>query len=115
MMERFPKCKKMVITLRGAINANHNTWGGVMYDGTLLYQSHRYDITDIVDRVGGGDSFMGALIYGLLSFNEDCQKTLDFAVAASALKHTIKGDYNQVGVDEVLNLMNGNSSGRVKR
>ena len=115
MMERFPKCKKMVVTLRGAINANHNTWGGVMYDGTLLYQSHRYDITDIVDRVGGGDSFMGALIYGLLSFNEDCQKTLDFAVAASALKHTIKGDYNQMGVDEVLNLMNGNSSGRVKR
>ena len=115
MMDKFPRCKKMVVTLRGAINANHNTWGGVLYDGTQLYKSRRYDITDIVDRVGGGDSFMGALIYGLLSFEGNDQKTLDFAVAASCLKHTIKGDYNLVSTGEVLSLMDGNGSGRVKR
>lgn len=66
----------MVITLRGAINANYNTWGGVLYDGIKLKESRRYDITDIVDRVGGGDSFMGALIYGLLSFEGDDQRHL---------------------------------------
>lgn len=115
MMTKFPRCKKMVITLRGAINANYNTWGGVLYDGIKLKESRRYDITDIVDRVGGGDSFMGALIYGLLSFEGDDQKTLDFAVAASCLKHTIKGDYNQVSKEEVLALMMGDASGRVKR
>ena len=86
MMDKFPRCKKVVVTLRGTINANHNTWGGVLYDGNRLHESRRYDITDIVDRVGSGDSFMGVLIYGLLSFNEDDQKTLDFAIAASCLK-----------------------------
>lgn len=115
MMTKFPRCKKMVVTLRGAVNANHNTWGGVLYDGSKLYESRRYDITDIVDRVGGGDSFMGALIYGLLSFEGDNQKALDFAVAASCLKHTVKGDYNQVSKEEVLALMSGDVSGRVKR
>ncbi|MCF0193573.1 MAG: sugar kinase [Bacteroidaceae bacterium] len=115
MMERFPRCKKMVITLRGAINANHNTWAGVLYDGHQLFQSPTYNITDIVDRVGGGDSFMGALIYGLRVFKDDDQHALNFAVAASCLKHTIKGDYNQVTVDEVESLVNGNTSGRVKR
>ena len=83
--------------------------------GNRLHESRRYDITDIVDRVGSGDSFMGVLIYGLLSFNEDDQKTLDFAIAASCLKHTIKSDYNQVSKDEVFSLMGGDESGRVKR
>lgn len=64
MMKKFPHCKKIALTLRGAINANHNTWRGILYDRKNLYQSHRYDITDIVDRVGSGDSFMGGLIYG---------------------------------------------------
>ena len=114
MMERFPRCKKMVVTLRGAINANHNTWGGVLYNGKDLLTSRRYDITDIVDRVGGGDSFMGGLIYGLLHYEDD-RKALEFATAASCLKHTLKGDYNWVSVQEVENLMNGDSSGRVKR
>ena len=114
MMKKFPKCKKMAITLRGAINANHNTWGGVLYDGKKLYESRRYDITDIVDRVGGGDSFMGGLIYGFLKYKDD-QKTLDFATAASCLKHSIKGDFNLVSVEEVERLMNGDSSGRVMR
>jgi len=115
LMKRFPRAKKVIITLRGSINANHNTWGGVLWDGRTLYQSPRYDITHIVDRVGGGDSFMGGLIYGLLSFPGDDQKALNFAVAASCLKHTIFGDYNQVTVAEVENLMKGDASGRVAR
>lgn len=114
MMNRFPRCQKMAVTLRGAINANHNTWGGVLYDGNKLYQSSRYDITDIMDRVGGGDSFMGGLIYGLLHYKDD-QKALDYATAASCLKHTIKGDYNQMNVSDVENLIEGDTSGRVKR
>lgn len=114
MMQMFPRCKKMVVTLRGAINANHNTWGGVLFDGKNLFESRRYDITDIVDRVGGGDSFMGGLIYGLLHYDND-QDALEFATAASCLKHTIKGDFNFVTAHEVENLMNGNASGRVNR
>lgn len=115
LMQRFPRAKKVIITLRGSINANHNTWGGVLYDGKQLFQSPRYDITHIVDRVGGGDSFMGGLIYGLLTYTCDDQKALNFAVAASCLKHTIYGDYNQVTVKEVENLMKGDGSGRVSR
>lgn len=114
MMERFPRCKKMVVTLRGAINANHNTWGGVLYNGKELIESRRYDITDIVDRVGGGDSFMGGLIFGLLHYQDD-RKALEFATAASCLKHTLKGDYNWVTVRDVESLINGDTSGRVKR
>ena len=115
LMQRFPRAKKVIITLRGSINANHNTWGGVLYDGSTLYQSPRYDITHIVDRVGGGDSFMGGLIYGLLTYTDNDQQALNFAVAASCLKHTIYGDYNMVTVAEVENLMKGDGSGRVSR
>lgn len=115
LMVKFPRAKKVIITLRGSINANHNTWGGVLFDGSTLYQSKRYDITHIVDRVGGGDSFMGGLIYGLLTYPTDSQKALEFAVAASALKHTIYGDFNLVTVSEVLSLMGGDGSGRVVR
>lgn len=115
LMQRFPRARKVIITLRGSINANHNTWGGVLYDGKQLFQSPRYDITHIVDRVGGGDSFMGGLIYGLLTYRQDDQQALNFAVAASCLKHTIYGDYNEVTVKEVENLMKGDGSGRVSR
>ncbi|MDD4418412.1 MAG: PfkB family carbohydrate kinase, partial [Bacteroides graminisolvens] len=115
MMKKFPRCKKMIVTLRGAINANHNTWGGVLYSDGSLKVSKRYDITHIVDRVGGGDSFMGGLIYGLISYPTDDQKALEFAVAASCLKHTIYGDFNLVTVAEVENLMKGDGSGRVSR
>ena len=115
MQARFPRAQKVIITLRGAINANHNTWGGVLYSDGKLLQSRRYDITHIVDRVGGGDSFMGGLIYGLISYPTDDQRALDFAVAASCLKHTIYGDYNQVTVEEVEKLMAGDGSGRVSR
>ena len=112
---RFPRARKVIITLRGAINANHNTWGGVLLSDNRLYESKRYDITHIVDRVGGGDSFMGGLIYGLNRYPEDDQKALDFAVAASCLKHTIYGDFNLVSVEEVEKLMAGDASGRVSR
>ncbi len=115
LMQRFPRARKVIITLRGSINANHNTWGGVLYDGKQLFQSPRYDITHIVDRVGGGDSFMGGLIYGLLTYPQDDQLALNFAVAASCLKHTIYGDYNEVTVKEVESLMKGDGSGRVSR
>ncbi len=115
LMKKFPRAKKVIITLRGSINANHNTWAGVLFDGKKLFQSPSYDITHIVDRVGGGDSFMGGLIYGLISFPNDDQKALNFAVAASCLKHTIYGDFNQVSVAEVENLMKGDGSGRVSR
>ena len=115
MMKRFPRCRKMIVTLRGAINASHNTWSGVLYSDGVLKQSRRYDITHIVDRVGGGDSFMGGLIYGLITYPGDDQKELDFAAAASCLKHTICGDFNLVTVAEVTNLMKGDGSGRVSR
>ena len=115
LMNKFPRARKVIITLRGSINANHNTWGGVLYSNGTLYQSNRYDITHIVDRVGGGDSFMGGLIYGLLTYTDDDKKALDFAVAASCLKHTIYGDFNLVTVPEVENLMKGDGSGRVSR
>jgi len=115
LMKRFPRAKKVIITLRGSINANHNTWGGVLYSGGKLYESKRYDITHIVDRVGGGDSFMGGLIYGLITWPQDDQKALEFAVAASCLKHTIYGDFNMVSVEEVEKLMGGDASGRVSR
>ncbi|MDO6517004.1 2-dehydro-3-deoxygluconokinase [Zobellia uliginosa] len=115
MMKKFPKAKKVITTLRGSISASHNTWAGVLWDGSKMYETRQYQITDIVDRVGGGDSFMGGLIYGLLKYPEDDQNALDFAVAASCLKHTIKGDANLVTVDEVEKLMGGDASGRVAR
>lgn len=115
MMDKFPKAKKVITTLRGSISASHNSWAGVLYDGNTMYQSPQYQITDIVDRVGGGDSFMGGLIYGLLKYPEDDQNALNFAVAASCLKHTIKGDANLVTIAEVQKLMSGDASGRVAR
>ena len=114
LMKRFPKTKKAIITLRGSISASHNTWSGVLFNGRELLESAEYQITHIVDRVGGGDSFMAGLIYGLITFNDD-QKALDFAVAASCLKHTIYGDFNMVSVSEVKKLMGGDTSGRVSR
>jgi 2-dehydro-3-deoxygluconokinase len=115
LMAKFPKAKKVIITLRGSISASHNSWSGVLWDGKQLFQAPTYQITHIVDRVGGGDSFMGGLIYGLNTYEGDDQKALNFAVAASCLKHTIKGDFNQVTVDEVEKLMGGDASGRVSR
>jgi len=115
LMKKFPKALKVIITLRGSVNANHNSWSGVLWDGNKLIQAPTYQITHIVDRVGGGDSFMGGLIYGLLTYPGDDQQALNFAVAASCLKHTIKGDYNLVTEEEVEKLMGGDASGRVSR
>lgn len=111
----FPRSKKIIITLRGSINADHNSWSGVLYNGEKLFKAPVYQITHIVDRIGGGDSFMGGLVYGLLKNPLDDQKALDFAVAASCLKHTINGDFNLVTIPEVEQLMKGDSSGRVVR
>jgi len=115
LMNQFPRAKKVIITLRGSINADHNSWSGVLFDGKRLFEAPEYQITHIVDRVGGGDSFMGGLIYGLITWPGDDQKALNFAVAASCLKHTIHGDYNLVSVSEVEQLMKGDGSGRVVR
>ncbi len=112
---RFPRCKKVITTLRGSVSASHNSWSGVLWNGHTLFEAPTYQITHIVDRVGGGDSFMGGLIYGLLTWPDDDQKALDFAVAASCLKHTIYGDFNRVTPEEVLKLMGGDASGRVSR
>lgn len=115
LMERFPNLKKVAITLRGSISASHNTWSGVLYDGETFYTAPTYQITHVVDRVGGGDAFAAGLIYGLLKFGSDLQRALNFAVAASCLKHTIFGDSNIVSVGEVEKLVAGIVSGRVSR
>jgi 2-dehydro-3-deoxygluconokinase len=115
LLKQFTRAKKVIITLRGSVNADHNSWSGVLFDGKKLFEAPEYQITHIVDRVGGGDSFMGGLIYGLLTYPGDDQKALNFAVAASCLKHTIHGDYNLVSVSEVEQLMKGDGSGRVVR
>ena len=114
IINRFPKVKKVITTLRESISANHNNWSAVLWNGKELLKSKTYHITHIVDRVGAGDSFMGGMIYGLLRMNEE-QEALEFAVAASALKHTIEGDFNRVNIEEVEKLMSGDASGRVSR
>jgi 2-dehydro-3-deoxygluconokinase len=114
LMERFPKAEKIVTSLRGSISASHNSWSGALYNGKKFIEAPTYQITHIVDRVGGGDSFMGGLIYGLLTYETD-QEALNFATAASCLKHTIPGDVNLATVEEVEALMEGDESGRVAR
>ena len=115
MLNQYPNLDKVAITLRGSISASHNTWSAILYDGKNMYFGPRYDIIPIVDRVGGGDSFMAGLIYGLLTYNDSLQSALNFAIAASCLKHTIIGDFNLVSKAEVLKLMEGDTSGRVSR
>lgn len=112
LVERFG-FKKVAITLRSSISANDNKWAAMLYDGTEYYFSRSYNI-HIVDRVGGGDSFGAGLIYSFLSGKESGQ-ALEFAVAASCLKHTIEGDFNMVSVDEVNKLAGGDGTGRVQR
>lgn len=112
--ERFPNLRTIAITLRGSISASHNTWSGVLWREGTFYTGAQYDITHIVDRVGGGDAFVGGLIYGLRTYDNP-QTALEFAIAASCLKHTIFGDFNLVSVGEVEKLMGGDISGRVSR
>jgi 2-dehydro-3-deoxygluconokinase len=104
----------VVSTLRESFSASHNGWKAMIYDGAEFYLSKRYDIAPIIDRVGGGDSFAGGLIHGLL-VKATQGEALEFAVAASALKHTIAGDMNMVSVEEVEALAGGDASGRVQR
>lgn len=113
MMETFG-FKYVVSTLRESLSASHNGWKALIYDGKDFYQSKHYDIMPIIDRVGGGDSFSGGLIHGLLTMQTQGE-ALEFAVAASALKHTIPGDFNLVSAEEVESLAGGNASGRVQR
>lgn len=112
LAERFG-FSKVAITLRGSISANDNNWAAMLYDGSDFYFSKSY-LMHIVDRVGGGDSFGGGLIYACLN-DFAPQQTIEFAVAASCLKHSIEGDFNQVSVDEVMKLAGGDGSGRVQR
>ena len=133
---QFPSLQTISITLRGSLSASHNTWSGVLWtcpersDPTgersrrdveqdrrtgNFYTAPTYDIIPIIDRVGGGDSFMGGLIYGLRKYAEEPQKALNFATAAACLKHSILGDFNAVSVSEVETLMGGDASGRVSR
>lgn len=113
MMKEFG-FKYVVSTLRESYSASHNGWKALIYDGKTFYESKHYDINPIIDRVGGGDSFSAGLIHGLLSYKEQA-KALEFAVAASALKHTISGDFNLVSTSEVESLAKGNANGRVQR
>ena len=115
LQQRFPNLKTVAITLRGSLSASHNTWSGMLQHEGKFYAAPTYDIAHIVDRVGGGDSFCGGLIYGLATHPDDPQYALDFAVAGSCLKHSIYGDFNIVSVDEVEKLMGGDASGRVSR
>jgi 2-dehydro-3-deoxygluconokinase len=113
--ERFPNLRTVAITLRGSRSASHNTWSGVLWAASEFYTAPTYEITHIVDRVGGGDSFCAGLIYGMRTYGEDRQRALDFAVASSCLKHSIFGDFNLATVAEVEKLMGGDASGRVSR
>ena len=114
VLAEYPEMKAIAITLRESHNASHNGWSACMNDRKQFLVSRSYDITHIVDRVGGGDSFAGGLIYGLTTL-PDHQAALEFAVAASCLKHSIPGDFNRSTVDEVNALLKGGGSGRVQR
>ena len=114
MMDIYPDMSIMAITLRESRSADTNGWSACLRDSEGFKLSRHYEITDIIDRVGGGDSFASGLIAGL-ALHDDHQQALEFAVAASCLKHSISGDFNRVSVAEVRNLMGGDASGRVQR
>ena len=114
LLEKFPNVKKVAITLRESKSADINFWAAALNNGSEFIVSRKYEMYDIVDRVGGGDSFAGGLIYGLNELEGD-REALEFAVAASCLKHTIDGDFNRVTIDEVMKLAKGDGSGRVQR
>lgn len=115
LTERFPNLRLVAITLRGSCSASHNSWSSVLWTDGKLHAARRYEITHIVDRVGAGDSFAAGLIHGLHSHPGEPGKALEFATAASCLKHTVHGDFNLVSLDEVTRLLEGDSSGRVAR
>ncbi len=114
VLGEFPNLEKQVITLRESHSADHNGWSAILHNRNQRFASRKYEITNIVDRVGAGDSFAAGLIYGLRTYADD-QRALEFATAASCLKHSILGDFNRVDVGEVEALMKGEGSGRVQR
>ena len=114
MLEAYPNIKTIAITLRESKSASHNGWSACLYDGSEFLLSRHYEITHIVDRVGAGDSFGGGLIYGLNVLGSK-REALEFATAASCLKHSLPGDFNRFTVDEVRTLLKGDGSGRVQR
>lgn len=115
LVEKFPNLHTVAITLRGSLSASHNTWSGVLWRQGSFLSGIKFDMTHLVDRVGGGDAFGAGLIYGLLTFGEDAQQALNFAIAAACLKHSIIGDFNMASLSEVKALMSGEASGRVSR
>jgi 2-dehydro-3-deoxygluconokinase len=114
VLEAYPQMKGIAITLRESKSASHNGWSACYHDRKEFLLSRHYEITHIVDRVGGGDSFAGGLIYGLLSLPSH-QEALEFAVGASCLKHSVPGDFNRCTVDDVKSLLKSGGSGRVQR
>ena len=114
VMAMFPQVSYLAVSLRESVSADHNNWSGVLATRDAFYESRKYSITNIVDRIGGGDSFGAGLIYGLNHLEGD-QAAIEFAIAASAIKHTVYGDFNRVSKEDVLNLMGGDASGRVQR
>jgi len=114
VLDQYPNLSTIAITLRESKSADTNGWSACLHDRKNFYHSKKYLITDIVDRVGGGDSFSAGMIYGLMMY-ENHEDSLNYAVAASCLKHTIEGDFNRVSVKEVQALMGGDGSGRVQR
>jgi len=115
VLDEFPNLRKQVITLRESHSADHNGWSAVLHNRKEFLCSRSYEIHDIVDRVGAGDSFAAGLIYGLITYPEDDARALEFATAASCLKHSILGDFNRVSVADVTTLLEGDGSGRVQR
>jgi 2-dehydro-3-deoxygluconokinase len=114
VLAEFPNLKKIAITLRESKSASYNGWSACLDDGANFMISRHYEITHIVDRVGGGDAFAGGLIYGLLNL-PSAPEALEFAVAASCLKHSVPGDFNRFGVEDVKQLLKSGGSGRVQR
>ncbi len=115
VMKNYPNLSMVAFTLRNTISSSHNTLSGVLYNGSKIYSTMKYNIDYIVDRIGGGDAFNAGLIYGLITYKDDLQKALEFAVAAAALKYSIYGDANLSSIDEVLKLKKGNASGIISR
>jgi 2-dehydro-3-deoxygluconokinase len=114
VLEQLPGLQKQVITLRDSRSADHNRWSACLHDRTRFLLSRTWDVTDIVDRVGAGDAFAAGFIHGARAFDDD-QRALEFATAASCLKHSVPGDFNRVGTAEVERLLRGEASGRVQR
>ena len=114
VLAEYPNVKKIAITLRESKSASHNGWSACLNDGASFMISRHYDITHIVDRVGGGDAFAGGLIYGLVNL-PSALEALEFAVAASCLKHSVPGDFNRFSVEDVQQLLKSGGSGRVQR